>query len=197
LAYSTTAQALSWLFYELLENPQELTRVREEVLDVVGEETMPDYAAVKRMPYLSAAFFEALRLHPSVPKDVKMAINDDVLPSSGHRIRGGTWLAYCPYVMGRLPQIWGEDCRQFKPQRFVEDPNPSAFKYTAFQAGPRICLGRNMAELEATIVAAVMLQRYSFRLMPNHPRVTYANSLTLQMATGLWVIPEKRTPLHH
>lgn len=42
--------------------------------------------------------------------------------------------------------LW-KNCNEFRPERFIEDPKPSPFIFTAFQAGPRICLGQNMAIL--------------------------------------------------
>lgn len=219
----TTAQALSWMFYELMLHPEELSKVVAEI-DRVLKGRAPDFDSVKDLTYLTATFSETLRLHPSVPKDTKMCIQDDVLPS-GHQISRGAWFLYSPYgmvflfspdgcsfpsdislssllsdcccffsltVMGRLPSLWGKDCLAFKPQRFVEDPTPSQFKFTAFQAGPRICLGKDMAYLEAKIVASLLLQHFEFKAAPNQPQVTYVPSLTLQMRNGLWCTATRR-----
>jgi hypothetical protein len=56
-----------------------------------------------------------------------------------------------PYSSSLTPLIstlslW-ENCTEFRPERFLENPKPSPFVFTAFQAGPRICLGQNMALL--------------------------------------------------
>ena len=47
-------------------------------------------------------------------------MNDDVLPDNS-RIRGGTFVAFVPYMMGRLDVIWGADCLKFKPERHLKD----------------------------------------------------------------------------
>lgn len=48
---------------------------------------------------------EGLRLHPSVPKDIKFAVEDDRLPD-GTIIRKGQAAFYSPYAMGRDPTLW-------------------------------------------------------------------------------------------
>jgi cytochrome P450 len=60
-----------------------------------------------KLPYTKAVASEVLRLHPSVPKDIKFAVNDDVLPD-GSPVRAGQGVFYCPYAMGRNPTIWKE-----------------------------------------------------------------------------------------
>lgn len=94
--------------------------------------------------------------------------------------------------MGRLPELWGNDCLEFKPARFLNDTKPSPFKFTAFQAGPRICLGQDMAYLEGKLVATLLLQQFQFQMAPNHPPVTYVPSVTLQMRNGLHCVVSKR-----
>ena len=75
------------------------------------------------------------------------------------------------------------DGRPAQPaRRFVR---PSPFKLTAFQAGKRLCLGLDMAYLEAKIVAVMLLRRFDFTLAPGQGDITYARSLTLPMARPL------------
>ena len=58
-----------------------------------------------KLPYARALASEGLRLHPSVPKDIKFAVNDDTLPD-GTPVYAGQAVCYCPYAMGRNPNIW-------------------------------------------------------------------------------------------
>lgn len=59
---------------------------------------------------------------------------------------------------------------------------------TAFQAGPRICLGQNLALLEAKCVIARLVRAFDFRLAVDKEQITYKNSLTLPMKNGLPMI---------
>ncbi len=77
-----------------------------------------------------------------MPKEIKYAFGNDTLPD-GTYVPAGAWVSFCPWVMGRLPMLWGDDARDFKPERFLGASKPSPYKFTAFQAGPRVCLGES------------------------------------------------------
>lgn len=77
----TTAQALSWVIHELDQHPDVLLKIRQELYEIMGNSESPSYEQVKQMKYTKAVIFETLRLHPSVPRNIKLALNDDVLPN--------------------------------------------------------------------------------------------------------------------
>ena len=84
--------------------------------------------------------------------------------------------------MGRNPKIWGSDAEIWRPERFFEDKNLASdkFKFVSFKAGPRECLGKRVAYLEAKTAAAVLLLEYNFALV-NESKVKPGLSLTLCM----------------
>ena len=65
---------------------------------------------------------------------------------------------FMPYIMGRMPSLWGDDCLEFKPERFIGKPEPPASKFIAFKAGPRLCLGKSMAYFEAASLLSKIVQ---------------------------------------
>ena len=83
-----------------------------------------------------------MRLHPSVPSNVKVALEDDVLPD-GSPVKKGDSISWSPYAMGRSEKIWGPDAKSFKPERWLQEngdlKRESAGRWPAFHAGPRIC----------------------------------------------------------
>lgn len=194
----TTAQALSWTFFRLCTESGIQETAREEVRRVLQEtgelselegkkgKGAISYAALQRMRYVEAVCMETLRLHPSVPKEAKVANQDDVLPD-GTKIRRGDVVSFQPYFMGRDPDNWGETALKFDPTRFIDKPKPSPFIFTAFQAGPRTCLGQNFAILEMKCAVARLLLAFSFELGQEPSTVTYLNSLTLPMKDGMLV----------
>eukprot|EP00757_Euglenozoa_sp_SAG-D1_P004777 gene4777-2350_t len=115
----TTACGLAWMFNALADHPDVEQKVLEEIDDKLQGE-IPDYDNIKDLNYLQATVSEALRLHPSVPQDGKFCNKTTVMPD-GTTIREGNGLAYHPYAMARLPELWGDDCAEFKPERWLDD----------------------------------------------------------------------------
>ena len=59
---------------------------------------------------------------------------------------------WCDFEMARDPAVWGPDAAEFKPSRWIDEKGAlkreSTFKFHAFNAGPRLCLGQNLALFE-------------------------------------------------
>ena len=68
--------------------------------------------------YLQAIITEAMRLYPPVPFDGRVMVRDDVLPS-GAALQAGWYANYSAYAMGRMEKLWGEDCLEFVPERWL------------------------------------------------------------------------------
>ncbi|KAH7300165.1 hypothetical protein KP509_24G047700 [Ceratopteris richardii] len=146
------------------------------------------YETLSTMHYLHAALTETLRLYPAVPRDGKVAAGDDTLPD-GTRVKQGDRVSYVPYSMGRMEFLWGKDALTYNPDRWLKDgvfQPESPFKFSAFQAGPRICLGRDSAYLQMKMTAALLLYFFRFCIVPQHV-VRYR-----VMANGLFVNISRR-----
>ncbi|KAH7663115.1 fatty acid omega-hydroxylase protein [Dioscorea alata] len=199
----TSSVALAWFFWLLNKNPEVEEKVVEELRGVVKERRMQGGAdsdelvfrpeEVKKMEYLQAALSEALRLYPSVPVDHKEAAEDEVLPD-GTVMKKGSRVIYAIYSMGRMESIWGKDCREFKPERWLRDGrywSESAYKFSAFNGGPRLCLGKDFAYYQMKFVAASILHRYHVKVVNNHP-VAPKLAMTMYMKYGLKVTLHRR-----
>ena len=79
-AETPTAATLSWTFYQISNYPEIWAKLRREVLDVVGPDREPTYDDLKNLKYLTYTLNETLRLYPSVPFNVRYALNDTSLP---------------------------------------------------------------------------------------------------------------------
>ena len=58
----TTAATLSWLFYELAYHPEVYSKLRKEVLDILGTDGKPTYENLKSMKYLHCCLNEGTTL---------------------------------------------------------------------------------------------------------------------------------------
>lgn len=115
-------------------------------------------------------------------------VEDDVFPD-GTAVKKGTKVIYAIYAMGRMEAIWGKDCREFKPERWLRDgryTSESAYKFTAFNGGPRLCLGKDFAYYQMKYAAASIIYRYRVKVVKGHPVVPKL-ALTMYMKHGLKV----------
>ncbi|KAL0382315.1 UNVERIFIED_CONTAM: cytochrome [Sesamum calycinum] len=192
----TSANSLAWFFYMLCKHPLIQEKVATEVklaTEVKDQISVDEFvvnlteAALDRMQYLLQTLTETLRLYPPVPLDGKCSNEDDILPD-GHKIKKGDGITYMPYAMGRMAYIWGDDAEVFFPERWLENgafQAESPFKFTAFQAGPRICLGKEFAYTQMKIMAATLLFFFRFKLVDEATEATYRTMFTLHMDKGL------------
>lgn len=92
--------------------------------------------------------------------------------------------------MGRMPAIWGKDCLEFKPERWITDKggikHEPAFKFPAFAAGPRSCIGKELGLTQMKIVAASIIQKFHLEAV-DCQNVTPSHSIILSMKNGLRV----------
>ncbi|KAJ8432439.1 hypothetical protein Cgig2_027736 [Carnegiea gigantea] len=194
----TSSVALSWFFWLVSLNPRVEEKILTEICTVLLETRGTDttkwteeplgFEEVDRLMYLKAALSETLRLYPSVPEDSKHVVTDDVLPD-GTFVPAGSAVTYSIYSTGRMKFIWGEDCLEFRPERWLSSDGKrieldNQFKFVSFNAGPRICLGKDLAYLQMKSIAAAVLLRHRLTVARGH-KVEQKMSLTLFMKNGL------------
>mmetsp|Transcript_69660 Transcript_69660/g.197394 ORF Transcript_69660/g.197394 Transcript_69660/m.197394 type:complete len:298 (+) Transcript_69660:2-895(+) len=197
----TTACLLSWTFYILSTHPDIQQRVQAEIDERLPAQTIPTLKLVQHsnMPLLHALLYESLRLYPPVPFDPKEAQCDDCLPD-GSRIPRHAKVAFVPYTMGRNPEVYPEP-EQVRLERWMPFKQPQHHEFPVFQAGPRLCLGMDMAIFEAKVLTTMLLQEFSFRIAPGEAeKIHYSQMITMSVCNSkdqdshnLWLIPERRT----
>lgn len=201
----TTSTAMTWFFWLISGHPRCARLIHAELSASASapakQSRIFSYDELKKLHYLHAALSESMRLFPPVPINSRLTVDDDVFPD-GTRVGKGWFADYSAYAMGRMERVWGEHCREFRPERWLDDDGafqPSdQNRYPVFHCGPRICLGKEMAYLQMkSVVAAVM---YEFDVvavdggataekMMNPP---YTLSLLLKMRGGLPVRLRRR-----
>ena len=97
--------------------------------------------------------------------------------------------------MGRMESIWGEDCLDFKPERWITEfggiVHVPSFKFIAFNAGARTCLGKDIAFIQMKIIASAIIWKYHVDVVEDH-LVSPSISVVLHMKHGLKMRISKR-----
>ncbi|KAJ0964198.1 hypothetical protein J5N97_029320 [Dioscorea zingiberensis] len=196
----TTPAALSWFFWLLSSRPDVSRNILVEIQSIRARSGDRDgdrffsLEELREMNYLHAALSEAMRLYPPVPLLPRCAAEDDVLPD-GTVVKKGWTLMYNAYAMGRMESIWGKDCMEMRPERWLEDgvfQPTSPFRYPVFLGGPRMCLGKEMAYIQMKAVAACILEKFDIDVVgaSGEPQL----SVTMTMKGGLPVRIKERNP---
>lgn len=188
----TTSSSLCWFFWLLSSRPDivgnirnELETIRKRNVKTVGDSYTFD--ELREMHYLHGAISEALRLYPPVPLDTRVCLKNDVWPD-GTFVGKDWFVTYQTYAMGRIESIWGKDCHEFQPERWLENGvvrQESPFRFPIFHAGPRMCLGKDMAYIQMKSIAASVIERFQVDVEDKNKCPENVLTLTLRMKNGL------------
>ncbi|KAK6118416.1 hypothetical protein DH2020_047833 [Rehmannia glutinosa] len=188
----TTSSALTWFMWLVSTNPEVENKIRDELKSILPlkeneKGRIFGVEEIKNLVYLHGAICEALRLYPPVPFQHKEPLKPDILPS-GHFVDPKMKVMFSLYAMGRMETIWGKDCLEFKPERWISKggfiKHEPSYKFLAFNAGPRTCLGKEVAFAQMKAVAATLIYNYDVRVAEGH-RVVPNCSIILYMKNGL------------
>jgi cytochrome P450 len=159
-AHETTANALTWTWYLLSQNPTAEATLHAELDRVLGGR-LPTAADLPNLPYTRQVLAESMRIYPPAWAVERRALED--VEIGGYTIRKNTVVLACQYFVHRDPRWWSEPER-FRPERWSEPAKDRPkFAYFPFGAGTRICIGEHFAWMEGTLVLATIAQRWRLR----------------------------------
>ncbi|GJM88737.1 hypothetical protein PR202_ga05289 [Eleusine coracana subsp. coracana] len=201
----TVASALTAFFLLLSDHPDVAAAIRDEISRVVavaGDDDGNDCSPVpatsdelKGMHYVHAALYECMRLFPPVQFDSKFAAGDDVLPD-GTPVARGARVTYHAYAMGRMESVWGADCAEFRPERWLRAGRfvpESPYRYPVFQGGVRVCVGKELAVMEMKAVVVAVVRSFDIEAVGRTSRrPKFAPGLTATFAGGVPVRVRRR-----
>ncbi|MEV8291092.1 cytochrome P450 [Streptomyces niveus] len=184
----TTAVVLAWLFHELGRNLDMERRLHEEVDSVLAEGPITA-ERVPRLAYTRRLVSETLRLYSPAWLVTRKAVEDVRLGE--FILPAGTDVIWSAYALHRDPDIYPDPLR-FDPDRWLpERPQPPKGAFIPFGSGKRMCMGDAFAWTEATIITALVANRW--RLRPTHGTVRPVGAITTH-PSSLRMVPELR---HH
>ena len=179
----TTASTMSWIVHCLIEHPEVQARMREEANTVSGAVLVADFNATGKLPYIEAVINETMRVRPIAPV-LFLEPNDDTV-MAGVQVPPG----YSGVRLVHVPRPAGQPFRPRRvprPNRWLRDGAAPRSRrhdtraFLPFGAGPRYCPGRNLAMLEATMVAAMLVRNFEITRPPSAPAVGDRFAFTYQ-----------------
>lgn len=189
--HETVASALTWTLHLLAKNPSAQERVAAELDEVLAAPGEPGGAPATRSPAWAdlgalvrtrAAVEESLRLFPPAWVLTRRALADDVL--DGVPVPAGTVVIVSPWLLHRRPDLF-PDPEAYRPQRFEQGLDRAVREaYVPFGAGPRLCIGRDFALVETTLVLAELLRGARVDPVPGE-RVRVDALVTMRPRSGL------------
>ena len=172
----TTGNAATFLLYHLAANKQQQEALFKEIQEVIGNNPVTE-AKLKKMKYLRACCQESHRLLPVASGIGRRT--QRVITLSGYEIPRNTTVVYISLISNADPQLFTNQTK-FIPERWLrgspEHHHAHSYANVTFGHGPRMCVGRRFAELELSLLAIKVLQR--FRLEYHHQALDLATSFT-------------------
>ena len=177
--HETTANVLSWMWYELSKN--------EEIEQLLLKEWKEARELGHHQLVLTQLFFkETLRLYPAAWVILREAIEPVAL--IGHYFKPGSSFLISPYIMHRNPTFF-EKPEQFSLYRMKEKHAP--FAYFPFGGGPRSCIGSQFATYEAQMIFSTIGKSFHLQQLHDHP-VEAEPLVSLRIKGGLLMKVHKR-----
>ena len=187
--HETTALALSWAWYLLIQHSEAQQKLQEE-LDRVVKGQMPSISDLPRLTYTEGVIKESMRLYPPAWSLARTVVKD--FEVRGYGIPAGANVVMSQWIMHRDPRFF-PDPEKFDPDRWSSESTQRLpkFAYFPFGGGPRQCIGASFAIMEAVLLLATIAKRFQLCAVEGPP-VLPVPSFTLRPKEGICVALRKR-----
>lgn len=188
--HETTANALTWTFYLLAQNPEKEAKLHEELAAVLPSGKIPTVEDLPDLKYAESVFAESLRLFPPAWGLGRLAIEDHEF--GGYKVPKGSLVLVSQFVMHRDKRFW-ENAAAFLPERWEKQTIKEAGKkyiYFPFSNGVRGCIGESFAWTEGILLLATLARKWKLKLMPEQ-KIALQPLMTLRPKFGMKMSIEK------
>ncbi|HTK37696.1 MAG TPA: cytochrome P450 [Pyrinomonadaceae bacterium] len=181
--HETTANALTWTWFLLSQNPEKEAKLHAELTRVLGDRS-PTIDDVPNLKFTEAALAESMRLYPPAWAIGRLAVEEDQI--RGYKIPVGALLLLSPYVTHRDGRYWPQP-DEFIPERWETQSIKEAGQkniYFPFGGGVRRCIGESFAWTEGILLIATLARKWKLRLVPEQ-KISLQPMITLRPRFGM------------
>ena len=188
--HETTANAMTFTWYLLSENPEKRGKLHEELNEVL-DGRMPSMEDVPNLKYTEAVFAEAMRLFPPAWAIGRTAVEEHKF--GDYEVPKKALVLLSPYVAHRDARFWDKP-DEFVPERWLSQSVKEAgnkYIYFPFSKGVRSCIGESFAWMEGILLVAAIAQKWNLNLTPEQ-KIGLNPVMTLRPKYGMKMKIEKR-----
>lgn len=188
--HDTTALAMTWTWYLLSQHPEVEAKLAEELRTVLDGRD-PTFADLPRLRYTDMVVKEAMRLYSPVWAMARVANTDCEIGE--YPIQKGSIIIMSQWVMHRNSRYYDEP-EVFKPDRWADGlaQRLPSYAYFPFGGGPRVCIGKSFAQMEAVFLLATIAQKFRLTLVPGQD-ITPWPAFTLRPKHGVKMVVSDRS----
>ena len=185
--HETTANALTWTWYLLSQNPEAERKFHAELDRVLAGKRLPTFEDYPNLKYTEAVLAESMRLFPPAWAIGRLAIEKHQL--NGFEISKSSLVLMSPYITQRDQRFW-QNANRFQPERWENISIKEAgqrFVYFPFGGGVRRCIGEQFAWTEGVLLLGTIGRKWNLKLSANqkialHPLVTLRPKYGMKMS---------------
>lgn len=162
--HETTANALTWTWYLLSQNPEKEAKFHNELEAVFGDNHTPSIEDYPRLPYTESILAESMRLFPPAWAIGRLSIEEHAF--GGYSIPKKSLILISPFITHRDSRFW-ESAGEFIPERWQTQSIKEAgqkYIYFPFGGGVRRCIGEQFAWTEGVLLLAALGRRWKLSL---------------------------------
>lgn len=184
-----------WAAYLLCKHPNVQKRLREEITAKLPSILDKDFKItsidIDSLPYLHAVCNEILRVWAPVSLTLRVAANDSSI--NGHFIPKGTQVMLVPFAINQSKELWGDDAREFKPERWLAEGQAnkggadSNYSFMTFLHGPRSCIGQAFSKAEFACLLAAVVGHFDMEFENGDFEPEIKGGITAKPKGGLWI----------
>ncbi|HJO23800.1 MAG: cytochrome P450 [bacterium] len=171
--HHTSQGAASWALIELLQNPEVMARVVEELDAIYADGRQVSFQSLREIPLLEGVLKETLRMHPPLIILMRKVMHD--FHFKNYTVKAGNMVAVSPAVSNRNPDYFPDPDR-FDPERYNDDRREDArnpWSWISFGGGRHKCIGSAFALMQLKGIFSILLRRFEFEFA--QPSESYVN----------------------